>query len=461
MSSSKSSSKSGKIQFKGKSVIMKELQRCIAFRCYNEVLTSGNSKSNKELQTKMHSLYFGKANDEDNVSYSQQMLLGSQTFKPLFEVATDVARGTTTLVMKSCFHCTDETIVVSSNNRDKGINAAVLSSKGINNRSQITARSLWDMAKQVEKNGKKALAIVQLSNFKDGNLPSGKTFEDYLLFIRESMFREMKATPEYNAEDDEDDEKSAAGEVDADSAAEMPDSWFFPGYLAFVLWGPMVPPAGDPNNKAEAFFITDDPSKNTSKKSGGRAAARKRDAAEESVARSSASVSDGRGLNNSQALLAASIAQQSAAASMLHNSKMVDRQLHHYKSKIRRAEREVDRWRFLLTPDAILENDPTNLALQGFKAANAKLSKSEEELDTYMASVQSGEESVNRYQVMVDTTLRTFMPPDEASTTSIAKKQKRSTTPLSSIEIRRDASGNEDNDDNENENDIIEEEEET
>ena len=88
------------------------------------------------------------------------------------------------------------------------------------------------------------------------------------------------------------------------------------------LRGPVQPVRTDPTYQAEAFFASDGTGKG--KKNGNRKTARKNAKADDSVARSVASVSEGRGLNNDQALFVASIAQQSSAASMHHQGKMVD-----------------------------------------------------------------------------------------------------------------------------------------
>ena len=67
--------------------------------------------------------------------------------------------------MKRIYHCMPNDIIVSKSPNDKGINMAVLSSKRLNNRVQLSPRSVWDFGKVVEKNGKKALALVMQSEF--------------------------------------------------------------------------------------------------------------------------------------------------------------------------------------------------------------------------------------------------------------------------------------------------------
>lgn len=398
--------------------MMKELQRCVAFRCYNDILVSGTSKGAKELQSKAYTLYFGNCHDEESVGYYKQLLMGSQAFAPMYELSEDIAKGTTTKTLKKVLHCMEETIIVSSSSNDRGIDAAVLCSKGVSNKTHISARTIWDFAKTVERNGKKALALVQLSEYKNGNLPSGKAYEDYLLFVRESMYKETNGNPEYVDEEEvDDDEKS--GVVETVAADELPANWFFPGFFAFALWGPFVPPGGQDKYKAEAFFIKDN-NDGKGKKDGGRAAARKAQLADEAKVRSTSLTSAERGLNNDQALFVASIAQQYSTSTLHHRRKIEERDIGHYKSRIRRAERDVDRWRSLLTPDMYLNPDPTNLAVKGFQDANEKLHEAEKQLDEYMRSVKEhGANHSDRYQDIIETTLSAFLPPPDEGKSAV------------------------------------------
>jgi hypothetical protein len=88
----------GKIQFVGKTALMKELQRTIAFRAYNSLLSSGDSKSAKELQAKTHTLYFGNPRDEDSMGYAEQLCCGMGCFSAMFDKEEDLAKGTIKLV---------------------------------------------------------------------------------------------------------------------------------------------------------------------------------------------------------------------------------------------------------------------------------------------------------------------------------------------------------------------------
>jgi hypothetical protein len=431
---------SKKILFVGKTTLMKELQRTVAFRAYNSVLTSGNSKGAKALQANAHQLYFGNENDEDSLGYAEQLVEGMNAFAPLFEKEEDIAKGTITLTLKKIFHCLPDKIIVSKVPKDKGINMAVLSSKGLNNRVQITPRGVWDFGKQVEKMGKKALALVQDSEYADGKMPSGKTYEDYLFWLREAMYEELKK----DGNEKEDDESTS--DAVADSADNgMKETWSFPGFIAFALWGPIIPEEMDECHKAEAFWTADMLQKG---KTDGRAAIRNEEEIAESVARSKAPISEARGISNKDFLFAASIAQQSSNASMINNNKSIDRRLKYHQDKVKRAEREVERWRAWLTNEIIV--DPTHLVNIQFTEANNKFHKAEEELDSFMSTLKNDnvEHRSNPYQALVDKALSTFQQPEDTYKTPKITKRKRSETPspLSSIEINDNESVEEKND---------------
>jgi hypothetical protein len=92
---------------------------------------------------------------------------------------------------------------------------------------------------EIEKSGKKALAMVQASEYKNGKLSSGKTYEDYLLFVRQAMYKDFQNSGNDNDDEEDVSVSSGAAGADADSASnEMPDTWFFTGFMSFALWGP-------------------------------------------------------------------------------------------------------------------------------------------------------------------------------------------------------------------------------
>ena len=66
------------------------------------------------------------------------MLRDFGPFSPMFEHGADIAKGSISLTMKRIYHCMPNDIIVSKSPNDKGINMAVLSSKRLNNRVQLS-----------------------------------------------------------------------------------------------------------------------------------------------------------------------------------------------------------------------------------------------------------------------------------------------------------------------------------
>ena len=119
---------------------------------------------------------------------------------------------------------------------------------------------------------------------------------------------------------------------------------------------------------------------------------------------------------------------------MMYDSKNVDREINYYHNKVKRAEREVERWRAFLTQDAMA--DPTCFVMQQFTSANDKFHAAEKELDNYMKTLSNKGTGNNKYQTIVDQALSTFHTPKVPP----APKRRRSETPMSSIEIPAAAS---------------------
>lgn len=252
-----------KVQFCGNQTLMKKLQRTVAFCAYNTLLTSGTSQTVKSLQVNIHKLYFGDDADPDSIGYYQQLLEGCSSFTPLFDKQIQEGDNhSVRLRMKQHFHCLDVDIFVSTQPWDKGISASVLGSKTISNPVQLNPRSVWDHAKLVEKNGKKALALIHLSEYAEyvrtGVPPSGKTYDDYLQFLCEEMYKELSSSIIDVDEDDDNVNSDGAEERDdvdkGSSDNRMKENWIYPGYIAFALWVPIRPSDMDDSFKAEFFF---------------------------------------------------------------------------------------------------------------------------------------------------------------------------------------------------------------
>jgi hypothetical protein len=84
-----------KIIFAGKGALMKELQRTIAFKAYNTILSSGIT-----LHKQLYDLYFGDDKNEDSVGYAEQLLRGFGPFSAMFDREEELGRGEVVLKLK-------------------------------------------------------------------------------------------------------------------------------------------------------------------------------------------------------------------------------------------------------------------------------------------------------------------------------------------------------------------------
>lgn len=438
---------------------MKELQRTVSFWAYNDVLKSGSSKKIVMQQDLVRKKYFGDSNDDDSMGYAEQLVKGLSAFSHMFDHEDDLTGrgGPPRLVMKEAYHCCPNTVIVSSNNpSDEGINLAVLSSKALKNRSQISAENIFKNAKTVEQNGKKALAIIARSEYKDGNMPSGKTFDDYLFFLREAMHKELHCPTSGSSEGG--DESSSVGGGNASDSESPPGAPKvhggkssgtkeghydpFPGYIAFSLWGPIVSDESAKQYKAEAFWSADEPSNDNgsngnkkSKTAGGRAmirlsesqqnrktAANKTDDSTDSRSGGGTGNDGRRGKDQNKPpqkkdiLFAAFVAQQQTSSTkkeMSHHNKML---FNHYTTKIKVCQKEVKEWKSLITPDLLIMTDNPNsvYVMEELKRANENLRQAVREMDEFMSTIRASTiqdntelESQKVYMKVVNETLLT------------------------------------------------------
>ena len=424
-----------KIQFLGKGALMKELQRTLSFKAYDTVLSSSDSKTSKQLQDLAHVLYFGDANNPDSIGFAEQLLNGTGPFAGLFDTKVDVARGDVKRILKPIFHCLSDEIIVSPDPKDKGINMAVLSSKRLNNRVQLSPRSIWDFGKVVERNGKKALAIVLSSEYADtaktGVYPSGKCYSDYLLFLCQQMFKDLGGA-NVSIDDDDEEDGTNGSIVNGDDSPVMRDSWTFHGYIAFALWGPIMPDDVDSIHKAVAFGASQ--TKTTNRKQSRKSLREQKSSSELSTLASKKEQAS----KPSDYLMAASIAQSVYESANLTSIKEHKFDLKCYKRKVKRAERQVERYKSLLL------SDPANEEYKmKFEDSNAKFYAAEEELDDFVKSVQGKRNKPNPFEGMIRNSLSLFtLEDDNDLVTPKQNKRLRSETPMSSIDIIMDKTDN-------------------
>jgi len=162
-----------------------------------------------------------------------------------------------------------------------------LSTKTINSSEIIKGKTLFNKAKdKVFSNFKKALAHAN-EWMNDGELPSGGTFDDYVLHIREMMHLDTKRDkendhPVVEIDGTASEEEDAKSNKDKKPSEEVPPHWIFEGYLASFATGPL-------SNDPSVLLNTKDPTDKSPQDS--RKAFRKKQAEDKDSARSAIAAS--------------------------------------------------------------------------------------------------------------------------------------------------------------------------
>jgi len=143
----------------------------------------------------MSSIYYGDdkngALDPDMITYVDQFMLGINKFKGLYtrslQAGSNGASGEVLLSIPEFLHRHKNFLVfVGSGSIEK----AILSQKSVALSSEkVSGRTLVRMSKTVVCNCKKMMAIVKAkgSPYRDGKLPSGTNWEDYILWCLVAM----------------------------------------------------------------------------------------------------------------------------------------------------------------------------------------------------------------------------------------------------------------------------------
>ncbi|KAG7338523.1 hypothetical protein IV203_014009 [Nitzschia inconspicua] len=157
----------GKIEFEAGFFILKEIQRVIAFRAYESVVTMGDSFSQKQLEQMAFEKYHGIGGD--SIGLAEKFMKGIEMFEGIYEDAVNDMTGQNERVLKFLLHCKEGKKIISNQDpRFKGINIASLTCKKLTDRSLVTGRTIIDMGKEVEASGRKIQAFVSKSTkYKD------------------------------------------------------------------------------------------------------------------------------------------------------------------------------------------------------------------------------------------------------------------------------------------------------
>lgn len=285
MSRAKSNSNAAKIEFVCQFAVLKELQSIPAFYAYEQVKVNGSSMRLAELHDAVFDKYHGKGGD--SIGLVEKFIRGEEMFAGIYDEFHDNVTGRSMLVLKPELHCQiGKDLLVDSDPRLKGINMITMSCSKLTDSKPLSGRTIWEMGKRVEEHGRKILAIVLKSKFKDGSLPSGVEWEDYLKFCRYKMMQtyapkkaSMNDVPSTITLGDPvvDGLNSEVVSVDDEEAMikDWDSSWCFPGFMAWALWGHIPMPGMDECHRAQCLMTGDDSVSIVSRKSKSRATSRK------------------------------------------------------------------------------------------------------------------------------------------------------------------------------------------
>jgi hypothetical protein len=182
----------------------------------------------KEQRQMLNESIIGVTGATDVMTLPQQMVLGLNQFYHLYDnvpVAINDDRNASTLsgfgtvagssrndydkVLKDCHFPQKSSggkLTVLANKSDGITTLMFLVAKNFSNPVHVSDKTIMCGAKEVLRNGRKALACAKGvdSEYKDGNLPSGKTTADYHLYIRQCMYVKLRGSTGGENEDDDD-----------------------------------------------------------------------------------------------------------------------------------------------------------------------------------------------------------------------------------------------------------------
>jgi hypothetical protein len=217
----------------------KQIQVAVAVQCMTWVHTLDQMKL-MAVHQKLFDSYHGNP-VAGVLPMVKDCLSGNPAFESLWESADENA----VLTLKHCMtQKEDQLYSVGSSFTYISVSSANQSTSVL-----IDGRAIYTLATTALRNGKKALAIEK-SAYKDGKLPSGWNDDDLDGFVLDGMYKmltgpilcddDAEADVEENAQDDvavADAEAEAAGNA-LTSTSERPETWIFPGWVAYRLLGP-------------------------------------------------------------------------------------------------------------------------------------------------------------------------------------------------------------------------------
>ncbi|KAG7348058.1 hypothetical protein IV203_016763 [Nitzschia inconspicua] len=355
------------IEFVGKSTLHKELQRTIAVVCWDEVSTviKSSGLSKEDQQDMAYKLYHGDIDMPDSMGYSEQLFKAHGMWKCLFmEDIPDPWRNYPGLIMKRRYHRQEKEIKVHPDEAEAQINLALLNATFLKNRQMVSGRAIIDGGKMVMANVRIMLGILQHSIYQpylaSGSHLSGLEWDDYLEFLLDSFWKHQqtatatsekekadmdgdsakkkeaaaakkappaaaakkKKTPpaqkkakqspkNSNAEEEESDDEEEE-DVVAEEVKQRPKNWLWTGFIAFAIFGPILPADQDKKHQLKIFFTLDG-GKDDQRSKGGSSSVRKKNQEDDNKKRKVAPMSHRDHMTEQQTnMMRAVVAQQVA-----------------------------------------------------------------------------------------------------------------------------------------------------
>jgi len=253
--------------------LRKECQRSIAIHRFGKLFLE-TSKKKKELQSRLYRLFHGDgatAGDHGIIGGVDEFCQGIGPFSQMYEMDAGVpgANGTTfKRLIKVSYLCDDGAQNISVGKEDADITRSMIVVLNDKTPTLVSGRTLMKQAEEGVKNGKKALAFAMTILDSNGNLPSGANADDLIEHVLQSMWEEQHriTLDGYDAidimEDGDTVDDGGADEMPEDIPADdllptrpthtaaggdtrplpppRPSGWFFKGWFAFLLFGPLA-----------------------------------------------------------------------------------------------------------------------------------------------------------------------------------------------------------------------------
>jgi hypothetical protein len=239
---------------------LKELQRTIAVSRLDEI-SQGPLFKVDILKKKKAALYHCERNIAGNFGYADRLLAGRYQFEYFWEKEEIESNGVDCSTSNQPFIY--DLVLSTMCSRDESVRYlvgrqfTVQSIKGATQKGHaaMSETTLFGQAQLVLKNWKKALASGAEFLPPDGSLCSGMDSADYFNHVLKEMYHHLNVTTTITAIlDDSGDNDDAQPPITGNGLPlavagdyKMPESYFFPGFVSFVLFGPY---AHDKGNKS-------------------------------------------------------------------------------------------------------------------------------------------------------------------------------------------------------------------